>query len=90
MEPELIPERVVYAYDISGPCFFAYDGEQVEAVEFFVEADMINPSSYAIQIMTANNLSIIYESHNSDTWPSVARRLYRKHIAALRQAGSHV
>ena len=90
MEPELIPERVVYAYDISGPCFFAYDGAQVEAVEFFVEADMINPSSYAIQIMTANNLSIIYESHNNDTWPSVARRLYRKHIAALRQAGSRV
>lgn len=90
MEPELIPGRIVYSYQVSGPCFFAYDGKQVEAVEFFVEADMINPSSYAIQIMTSNNLSIIYESHNSDTWPSVARRLYRKHVAALRQAGSHV
>ena len=90
MEPELIPGRIVYSYQVSGPCFFAYDGKQVEAVEFFVEADMINPSSYAIQIMTSNNLSIIYESHNSDTWPSVARRLYRKHIAALRQAGAYV
>ena len=90
MEPELIPERVVYAYDVSGPCFFAYEGKQVEAVEFFVEADLMNPTEYAIQIMTRDQLSIIYESHNSDTWPSVARRLYRKHIAALRQAGTHV
>lgn len=90
MEPELIPGRIVYSYQVSGPCFFAYDGAQVEAVEFYVEADPHSPAEYAIQIMTANNLSIIYESHNSDTWPSVARRLYRKHVAALRQAGSHV
>lgn len=89
MEPELIPGRIVYSYQVSGPCFFAYDGKQVEAVEFYVEADPHYPAEYAIQIMTANNLSIIYESHNSDTWPSVARRLYRKHVSALRQAGTH-
>lgn len=90
MEPELIPGRIVYSYQVSGPCFFAYDGAQVEAVEFYVESDFHYPEQFACQIITTCQKSIIYEGENHGTWPVVARRLYRMHTSALRQAGLHV
>ena len=89
-EPTLIPGRVVYAYEVTGPCFFAYEGKQVEAAEFYVEADVHRPEYFAAQIITKNNLTMVYESDTYSTWPAVARRLYRKHAAAMRQAGIHV
>ena len=89
-EPKLLPGRVVYSYEISGPCFFAFEGKQVEAAEFYVETDPHHPENFAAQIITKDSLTMVYESETYSTWPAVARRLYRKHAAAMRQAGLYV
>jgi len=89
-EPTLVPGRIVYSYHITGPCFFAYEGKQVEAAEFYVETDPHYPESFAAQIITKNNLTMVYESETFSTWPAVARRLFRKHTATMRQAGMYV
>src|SRR5699024_1780890 len=89
-EPTLVPGRIVYSYHITGPCFFAYEGKQVEAAEFYVETDPHYPERFAAQIITKNYLSMVCDSVAFSTWSAVARGLFRYHSAAMRQAGMYV
>lgn len=78
---QLIPQRTVRLYDITGPCFYTHEGKTVQALELDIEEDPHHPEAFALQVTTASNKVITYRSEDYETWPSVVRRLFRMHTA---------
>ena len=82
---QLIPQRTVRLYEITGPCFLTHEGKTVQAVEMDLEEDIYRPEVFALQVTTKCNKTITHESSNYENWPSVIRRLYRQHMKRNKQ-----
>jgi len=84
---QLITDRAVYRHELAEPLYYMHEGQQVVAVEVFVEADFYHPQSFAVQTVEANGRTRVYQSDDISAWPQPVRRLYMAHQRALREAG---
>jgi hypothetical protein len=64
-----------------------HKGEQVIAVECFVEADFWHSDRFAVQTVEADGNTKTYQSDDISNWPQPVRRLYGEHQRTLREAG---
>ena len=84
---QLITDRAVYRHELKEPLHYMHEGQAVEAVECFVEADFYHPQSFAVQTVEANGRTRVYQSTGIASWPAPVKRLYQAHQRALREAG---
>lgn len=84
---QLIADRAVYRHELAEPLYYMHEGQQVVAVEVFVEADFYHHDQFAIQTVEADGSTRVYQSTDIASWPAPVRRLYKAHQRSLREAG---
>ena len=84
---QLITDRAVYRHELAEPLYYMHEGQQVVAVEVFVESDFYHGEHFAIQTVEANGRTRVYQSTGIASWPAPVKRLYQAHQRALREAG---
>ena len=82
---QLITDRAVYRHELKEPLYYMHEGQQVVAVEVFVESDFYHHDQFAVQTVEANGNTKVYRSDEIAKWPQPIRRLYRAHQRELRE-----